>query len=134
VDLAVEIPRPDTEQREALIRLYARRLALGTEAIAEAAERTAGTTASFARELVRRTVVAAAAGGREPADTDLLAAVDELMADSEALTRSLLGSEGDGGGPGGPPHGMQAGMPPAAAGAGGYFAYAGELQLDSDES
>ena len=102
VDLAVEIPRPNAEQREALIRLYARSLGLGAEAMAQAAERTAGTTASFARELVRRTVVAAAAAGREPGDADLLAAVDELMADGEALTRSLLGSDGDGGGPGGP--------------------------------
>ena len=34
VDLAVEIPRPNTEQREALIRLYARSLAFGTEAMA----------------------------------------------------------------------------------------------------
>jgi DNA polymerase III delta prime subunit len=132
VDLAVEIPRPDAEQREALIRLYARSLAVGNEAIAQAAERTAGTTASFARELVRRAVVAAAANGSEPGDADLLAAVEELMADGEALTRSLLGSGADGGGPGGPPSRMHAAGPPAAAN--GYFAYASELQVDSDES
>ena len=90
VDLAVEIPRPNAEQREALIRLYARNLDLGSEAMAQAARTYRGTTASFARELVRRTVVAAAAAGSEPGDAHLLAAVDELMADGEALTRSLL--------------------------------------------
>ncbi|MGM0930925.1 MAG: AAA family ATPase [Actinomycetota bacterium] len=134
VDLAVEIPRPNAEQREALIRLYARSLGFGTEAIAQAAERTAGTTASFARELVRRTVVAAAASGSEPGDADLLAAVDELMADGETLTRSLLGSDGDGGGPDKPPRRMHAPGPQNAVDSSGYFAYASELQLDSDES
>ncbi len=133
VDLAVEIPRPNAEQREALIRLYARNLDLGSEAMEQAAERTAGTTASFARELVRRTVVAAAAAGSEPGDADLLAAVDELMADGEALTRSLLGSHGDGGGPDGPLPGMHGPGPATASGSSGYFAYASELQLDPDE-
>jgi len=133
VDLAVEIPRPNAEQREALIRLYARNLDLGSEAMEQAAERTAGTTASFARELVRRTVVAAAAAGSEPGDADLLAAVDELMADGEALTRSLLGSHGDGGGPDRPLPGMHGPGPATASGSSGYFAYASELQLDPDE-
>ena len=65
--------------------------------------RTEGTTASFARELVRRAVVAAALDGVPVADGHLGKAVDGLMADSEALTRSLLGSgpgEGDGYGTG----------------------------------
>ena len=78
--------------------------------------------------------MAAAARGSEPGDADLLAAVDELMADGEALTRSLLGSAGDGGGPGGPLRQMHAPGPPNAVGSSGYFAYASELQLDSDES
>ena len=92
VDLAVEIPLPKLPERVELLRLYSRRAAFSAAALQSAAERTAGTTASFARELVRRAVVAAAAGDSALADTHLHAAVDELMADAESLTRSLLGS------------------------------------------
>lgn len=92
VDLAVEIPLPETVERAALLGLYARHIAFSPEAIAEAAERTDGTTASFAKELVRRSVVAATLEGTDIAERHLFAAVDELMADTAALTRSLLGS------------------------------------------
>ena len=70
----------------------------------DAAARTEGTTASFARELVRRAVVAGALEGAPVADHHLEKAVDDLMADSAALTRSLLGSGagGDTEGMGGP--------------------------------
>ncbi len=67
-----------------------------------------GTTASFARELVRRAVVAAALEGVPVADSHLAAAVEDLMADAETLTRSLLGSgteaSGQPGFPGPGPH------------------------------
>lgn len=95
VDLAVEIPLPARPQRMALLELYSRDTPFSTAALAEAADRTAGTTASFARELVRRAVVAAALDGVPPADVHLRTAAEELMADGEALTRSLLGSAGD---------------------------------------
>ncbi|WP_240974331.1 AAA family ATPase [Crystallibacter degradans] len=95
VDLAVEIPLPEVQERAALLELYAREIAFSAEAISVTAERTAGTTASLAKELVRRAVVAAALAGADVADEHLLSAVDELMADSAALTRSLLGSGGD---------------------------------------
>ena len=99
VDLAVEIPLPAHPERVALLNLYARKLDLSAEAIGEAAARTDGTTASFARELVRRAVVAAALAGTEVRDEHLLNAVAELMADGQTLTRSLLGS-GSGSGTG----------------------------------
>lgn len=104
VDLAVEIPLPAPAERTELVKLYARGIPFTPAAVQDAAERTEGTTASFARELVRRAVVAAALEGVPVADGHLGKAVDGLMADGEALTRSLLGSgpgEGDGlGGPG----------------------------------
>ncbi|WP_104141117.1 ATP-binding protein [Arthrobacter sp. ZGTC131] len=104
VDLAVEIPLPAPAERTELVKLYGRGIPFSPAAVQDAAERTEGTTASFARELVRRAVVAAALEGVPVADGHLGQAVDGLMADSEALTRSLLGSgpgEGDGyGGPG----------------------------------
>jgi hypothetical protein len=94
VDLAVEIPLPDEEARVRLIRLYAAEVPFGDEAIAAAARASAGATASYAKELVRRAVLRAAIGGREPADEDLAAATEQLQADGAVLTRSLLGSGG----------------------------------------
>ncbi|CAI3798977.1 AAA family ATPase [Pseudarthrobacter sp. MM222] len=106
VDLAVDIPLPALAERVGLVELYARGIPFSAEAVHDAAARTEGTTASFARELVRRAVVAAALDGTPVGDSHLAQAVEGLMADGEALTRSLLGSatggEGDGGGVGGP--------------------------------
>lgn len=92
VDMAVEIPLPDAAGRRRLLDLYGRDLALPEDALADAVERSAGTTASFAKELMRRTVLIAAeraATGVEAADLD--AALTELLSDQDALTRRLLG-------------------------------------------
>ncbi len=95
VDLAAQIPLPDLEGRLALLQLYGRHL-FGDEALATAAERAEGTTASFAKELVRRAVLGAALEETSPEDRHLAAALDELLSDTETLTRSLLGvREGD---------------------------------------
>ncbi len=125
VDLAVEIPLPDEGGRLALFRLYAAGL-FSEDALAAAAAGSAGTTASFAKELVRRAVLRAALAGSSPSDEHLAGALDELLSDSEVLTRSLLGvapggpgwagGPGEGGGPredggpgeGGPPGGAWA--------------------------
>ena len=90
VDLAAEIPLPDTEGRRALIRLYAGEL-FSDAAVDDAAAGTDGTTASFAKELVRRAVLLAAASCVDPADEHLATALTVLLDDNEALTRSLLG-------------------------------------------
>lgn len=92
VDMAIEVPLPAEHERVALLRLYGRNLPFSTDAVGAAAGRIEGTTASFTRELVRRAVLAAALQDVPIADAHLLAAVDELMADSASLTRSLLGS------------------------------------------
>lgn len=102
VDLAVEIPLPDEDARRQLIRLYADLVGFSEEAIAAAARASAGTTASYAKELVRRAVLRAAIAERDPSDEDLAAATDELQADGAVLTRSLLGSGADGSGEEGP--------------------------------
>ncbi|GAB7193687.1 AAA family ATPase [Kineococcus sp. NUM-3379] len=108
VDLAVEVPLPDEAARRALLRLYARDLPLSPAALEEAAARAEGVTASFTKELLRRAVLVGAVAGREVGDGDLLTALEELLSDGEALTRSLLGSgapveeapDGGGGGEG----------------------------------
>jgi cell division protease FtsH len=92
VDLAVEVPLPDEAARRTLFSLYAGDLGLGADAIADAAARAEGVTASFAKELVRRAVLLAADAGVGVTDAQLRAAVEELLDDREALTRSLLGS------------------------------------------
>lgn len=92
VDLAVEIPLPDEPARRALIGLYGASVAFSPDAVARAARNSDGTTASYAKELVRRAVLHAAMEGREPGDDDLAAATAELQSDSATLTRALLGS------------------------------------------
>jgi len=91
VDLAVEIPLPDAELRTRLFELYASGLPLSSEALTEAARGATGVTASFAKELMRRTVIRAAEEGRPPADDDLRAALSDLLTGSSTLTRRLLG-------------------------------------------
>ncbi|HEY9496631.1 MAG TPA: AAA family ATPase, partial [Intrasporangium sp.] len=116
VDLAAQIPLPDLEGRLALLRLYGRHL-FEDAALSGAAERAEGTTASFAKELVRRAVLAAALEETAPGDRHLTSALDELLSDSELLTRSLLGVQGSGGEGLGDPEEMGAGGFPGPGGA-----------------
>jgi ATP-dependent 26S proteasome regulatory subunit len=94
VDLAVEVPLPDEGARKRLIALYARDLTFSAAALDRAAARTNGTTASFAKELIRRSVLIAAEAGRAATDDDLDHALDEMLSEAESITRSLLGSTG----------------------------------------
>lgn len=94
VDLAVEIPLPDDDARRRLMRLYARGLPFTEAALDEAAGRAAGVTASFVKELLRRSVLIAAEAGTDPTDEHLAAALDEMLSQTEAITRSLLGTTG----------------------------------------
>jgi hypothetical protein len=67
-------------------------------------ERTDGVTASFFRELLRRAALFAAdRDGAEVTDTDVQTALDELLDTTSALTRSLLGVQGEDRGDRGPP-------------------------------
>lgn len=92
VDLAVEIPLPDAAARRRLFALYARDLPLSEPAVAAAAERAEGVTGSFAKELMRRTVLVAAEQDRQPTDADLAVALEALLSTREQLTRRLLGT------------------------------------------
>lgn len=88
VDLAIKIDKPGVEDRLRLLRLYAGEIPFSEAALRQAAERTDGATASFAKELVRRAVLRADGAVQ---DQDLTAALDDLLADTETLTRTLLG-------------------------------------------
>jgi ATPase family protein associated with various cellular activities (AAA) len=93
VDLAVEIPLPDADGRRRLLELYSRGLDLSLVDPEPIVVRTAGVTASFFKELLRKAALAAAETGRQRVDDAILtSALDELLDDTAALTRVLLGS------------------------------------------
>ena len=105
VDVAVEIELPDALARERLLALYGRGvpLELSPEDIATAVERTQDVTASFLKELIRRSVLealhdsldsgGAPAAGEMPAVTGahLARALDDLLDSAQGVTRTLLG-------------------------------------------
>jgi len=94
VDLAVEIPLPDAAARRRLFQRYAEALPFSVTALNAAADRAEGTTGSFAKELVRRAVLAAAEADRAITDDDLSTSLDALLADRAQLSRNLLGGGG----------------------------------------
>jgi hypothetical protein len=94
VDLAVEIPRPDAGGRERLLKLYTRDVVLDLPEPTELIDRTEGVTASFIREWARRSVLVALDKGNGEIRLDastLGSALDDLMAERNALTRTILG-------------------------------------------
>jgi SpoVK/Ycf46/Vps4 family AAA+-type ATPase len=99
VDLAVEIPLPAEPERRRLLELYGEGLDLAPADLDEVVLRTAGMTASFFRELLRKAALAALEAGRDGVGRDdVLAALEELLGDTAALTRVLLGSGPQGSG------------------------------------
>ena len=100
IDLAVEIPRPDAQCRERLLRVYARDLVLDAD-LGEVVTGTEGVTASFIKEMIRRTVLVSLRAGERPPvlrDSHFTEVLAEMNGERHALTRSLLGS-GAGTGP-----------------------------------
>jgi hypothetical protein len=92
VDLAIEIPLPDAAARRRLLDLYTRGLDLELANADEVVDRTAGATASFFRELLRKATLTTIEDGRDQVtDADLTRALDELLGETAALTRVLLG-------------------------------------------
>lgn len=117
VDVAVEVDLPGADARRRLLALYARSLPLQLSAADRdvVIERTEGVTASFLKELLRRSVLealhdnaddaSARAGGAVGAGTGVAAppitavhltrALDDLLDSSQQVTRSLLGVGND---------------------------------------
>jgi ATP-dependent 26S proteasome regulatory subunit len=96
VDLAVEIGLPDGDARRRLIELYGHGLVLRLDDVDAVIERTRGVTASFIKELMRKAALVAAQRSEGEvriavSDTDIGAALDELLSERNALTRVLLG-------------------------------------------
>jgi hypothetical protein len=93
VDLAVEIPRPDLQCRERLLRVYARGLSVDAD-LTRVATDTEGITASFVKEMIRRTVLVSLREGQIPPvlrGSYFAEVLAEMNSEHHALTRSLLG-------------------------------------------
>jgi hypothetical protein len=93
VDQAIEFPLPDDEGRAKLVRLYARRIDVPEEVLRATVQRTEGVSASFIKELMRRSAqFHLERDGEEPlALGDVEAALDELLFRGGSLNRKLLG-------------------------------------------
>jgi ATP-dependent 26S proteasome regulatory subunit len=101
VDLAAELPLPDSAARRQLIRLYQGNLELDLADTDGLVERTEGVTAAFLKELLRKAAVLSCEndpgeGAIRVTDAHLAAALDQLLDTRNQLTRVLLG----GGSPG----------------------------------
>jgi cell division protease FtsH len=102
IDQAIEFPVPDEEGRARLMRLYAGEVAVAEAALEQAVKRTANVSASFIKELMRRS--AQFAFERDAGAIgwpDMEAAIDDLLVRGGALNRKLLGADRsryDGGG------------------------------------
>jgi ATPase family associated with various cellular activities (AAA) len=102
VDLAIEIPRPDARCRRRLLQVYARDLAVDAD-LDEVVAGSEGVTASFIKELIRRTVLVSLRAGERPPvlrSAHFAEVLAEMNSEHHALTRALLGAGSDGGEPG----------------------------------
>jgi ATPase family associated with various cellular activities (AAA) len=98
IDLAIEIPRPDAECRRRLLDLYARDLTMQAD-LDPVVTGTEGVTASFIKEMIRRTVLVSLRAGERPPvlrDSHFAEVLAEMNGERHALTRSLLGVGGNG--------------------------------------
>jgi ATP-dependent 26S proteasome regulatory subunit len=102
VDQAVELPLPDAEGRRRLLELYRGNLDLQLSDTEPIVAQTDGMTASFFKELLRRGALISAenpqgdgVGALTVNDAHLRAALDQLLAEQNQLTRSLLGARRD---------------------------------------
>jgi hypothetical protein len=92
VDLAVEIPLPDAQCRERLIKLYSKGLQLGPIHLESLVGKTEGASGAFIREMIRKATLFAADEGSDVVQARHFdEAVHELVVQGGAMTRSMLG-------------------------------------------
>jgi hypothetical protein len=98
VDQAIEFDVPDAAARRQLLELYRAQLQLDISDLDDVIERTEGVTASFLKELLRRSALLAAVRSDDGTDAlsasgrDVRAALDDLLAERNTMTRVLLGA------------------------------------------
>jgi hypothetical protein len=97
VDQAIEFGLPDADARRRLLELYRGPLNVDVAALDDVIDRTEGVTASFLKELLRRTALIAAQRQEGSVTlsvdpTDARAALDDLLDERNSMTRVLLGA------------------------------------------
>lgn len=96
VDQAIEFPLPDEAGREKLARLYSKGVQLEGGVLADVVRRTAGVSAAFIKELMRRSVQfhIERDGNGQLSSHDVLEALDEMLVSGGTLNLALLGGAG----------------------------------------
>lgn len=99
MDQAIEFPLPDDAGREKPVRLYAKSLKVPDDVLKATVQRTEGVSASFIKELMRRSaqfhLERDADGSGCLAGEDVVAALDELLFSGGRLNRALLGGQAE---------------------------------------
>jgi hypothetical protein len=96
IDQAIEFPLPDAACRRRLFDLYRRKLAIPSDAMTRAIERTEGMSAAFIKELVRRIALLCIERDSTEASThDLDMALGEMLFDGGTLNAKLLGARAE---------------------------------------
>lgn len=99
IDQAIEFPLPDEEGRAQLIRLYSYGLSISDHVIQATVKKTENVSASFIKELMRRSAqfqIERNAEAPEVTLADIDNALEELLFTGGSLNRKLLGAEIDG--------------------------------------
>ncbi len=99
VDQAIEFPLPDENGRRKLVKLYAAGAAISDDVVAHASRATAGVSASFIKELMRRAIqfnLECRTNGDSVRilQNDIDQAIDEMLFAGGTLNRTLLGADG----------------------------------------
>jgi hypothetical protein len=96
IDLALEIPLPDAEQRRRLFALYGDGIAIDPDMLDGLVERSDRVSGAFIKELIRQAWLRAALDDRDPpTPDDLRRVLDDLLEERSTMTRRLLGQPSD---------------------------------------
>jgi AAA+ superfamily predicted ATPase len=95
IDQAIHFPLPDEAARFRLVHLYAGEVSVPVALIEALVRRTAGASAAFIKELMRKATQSALMRTGSPGleQVDLDEALEELLAGGDALAKRLLGAE-----------------------------------------
>ncbi|HBY58493.1 MAG TPA: cell division protein FtsH [Solibacterales bacterium] len=98
IDQAIEFPLPDDEGRRKLAMLYSRGIEVPDEVVDLVVRRTAGGSAAFIKELMRRSAQfeIEASGGAVLSPASVEAAMEEMVFSGGAVNLKLLGGPGPG--------------------------------------
>lgn len=97
IDQAIEFPAPDAQNRAKLAQIYGREMTLSEDVLAAIVERTEGVSASFMKELMRRSVqfwLERNSHDPQISVADVNAALEEMLFKGGSLNVTLLGGAG----------------------------------------